>query len=141
MLSGLGLKPGAWVSSPMRQFRKRPRRSGVKGRAEKGPCWAGGGTKPETAQRVFLGGPASEVSAAAGSRASGEEVKTGAKWTWGSLTPSGGVEVRRHGTRGWGGHPEAGEGGQSMSQEGRREVLQREGVALRGLTWGDGEVG
>lgn len=27
-----------------------------------------------------------------------------------------------------------------MSQEGRREVLQREGVALRGLTWGDGEA-
>lgn len=55
------------------------------------------------------GGLASEVSAAAGSRASGEEVKTGAKWTWGSLTPSGGVEARRHGTRG-GGDPESGEG-------------------------------
>ena len=113
----------------MRQFRKRPRRSGVKGRAEKGPWWEGG-TKPETAQRVFLGGLASEASAAAGSRASGEEVKTGAKWTWGSLTPSGGAEVRRHGTRGWGGHPKSGEGGQSRGQEGRREVLQREGWLL-----------
>ena len=39
------------------------------------------------------------------------------------------------------GDPESGEWGQGKGQDGRREALQREGVALTGLTWEDGEVG